>query len=60
MLIMWPFDRLFRKKANPDYSRLAEEDKELLSQEDLEKEDSEFRDESGFIVTKLLKKKKKL
>ncbi len=56
---MWPFDRIFRKKSiKPDYSKLAE--KELPSTEEIEKMDSEFRDESGEIVTKILRKKKKL
>ena len=56
---MWPFD-IFKKKVKPDYSKLEKEDKELKSQEDLEKMDSEFRDESGELITKVLKKEKKL
>lgn len=60
MTVMWPFDRIFRKKVRPDYRRLAEEDKEIKSQEELEKMDSEFRDESGELITKVLKKQKKL
>lgn len=53
---MWPF----RKKVKADYSKLAEEDKELLAQEQLEKSDEEFREQSGFIITRLLRKFRKL
>lgn len=53
---MWPFS----KKKRIDYSRLSEEDKELLSEDDLAKSDAEFREESGFIITRLLNKFKKL
>ena len=56
---MWPFD-IFKKRVKPDYTKLAEEDKELKSQEELEKMDSEFRDESGELITKVLRKQKKL
>ena len=52
---MWPF-----RKKKVDYSRLAEEDKELLTKEQLEKSDEEFREESGFIITRLLRKFRKL
>ncbi|MCX8147362.1 MAG: hypothetical protein N3D84_02755 [Candidatus Woesearchaeota archaeon] len=53
---MWPF----KKKIKPDYKKLVEEDKELMSEEEIEKADEEFREESGFIITRLLKKVKKL
>lgn len=54
---MWPFKK---KVKNPDYSRLAEEDKELLTEDELAKSDAEFREESGFIITRLLNKFRKL
>ena len=53
---MWPF----KKKRKPDYKKLVEEDKELMTEDELQKSDAEFREESGFIITKLLKKFKKL
>lgn len=56
-VIMWPFKK---KVKSPDYSRLAEEDKELLTEDELAKSDAEFREESGFIITRLLNKFRKL
>ncbi|MBD3313689.1 hypothetical protein GF345_04570 [Candidatus Woesearchaeota archaeon] len=55
---MWPFDRIFNKKRKPDYSKL--ESKKLPSEKEIDKLDSEFREESGFIITKTLRKRKKL
>ncbi|MCX6707819.1 MAG: hypothetical protein NT001_06835 [Candidatus Woesearchaeota archaeon] len=55
-MCIWPF----KKKVKPDYGRLEKEDKELKSQEDLDKMDSEFTDESCELITKVLKKQKKL
>jgi len=55
---MWPFRR--KKISKVDYSRIAEEDKELLTEDDLAKSDAEFREESGFIITRLLNRFKKL
>lgn len=51
---------LLRKKKKPDYGRLAEEDKDILTEDELAKSDAEFREESGFIITRLLRKFKKL
>lgn len=53
---MWPF----KKKRKVDYSRLVKEDKGLLTEDDLAKSDAEFREESGFIITRLLNKFRKL
>ncbi|MFO8016293.1 MAG: hypothetical protein R6U32_04260 [Candidatus Woesearchaeota archaeon] len=53
---MWPFN----KREKPDYSKLKEEDKKLMSEDELVKSDAEFRKESGFIITRLLRKFRKL
>lgn len=56
---MWPF----RKKTKQDpavYGKLVEEDKELLTEDELAKSDAEFREESGFIITRLLRRLKRL
>jgi hypothetical protein len=59
MGVMWPFD-IFKKKAKPDYSKLEKEDKELLSEEELAKADSEFKEESEVIDKKLMTRTRKL
>jgi len=59
---MWPFKKRV-KHVEPDpeaVKKLKEQEKELLTTEELEKDDAEFRDKSGFIITRLLKKSKKL
>ncbi|MFC1755102.1 hypothetical protein ACFL96_17195 [Thermoproteota archaeon] len=53
---MWPF----KKKIKPDYSKLTEQDKKMSSQEEIDKKDAEFREQSGNLITKVLKKRKKL
>ncbi len=48
-----------QKKKKPEYSKLIEEDKELLSKKEVEKSHEQFMKETGFL-TKLLKRFKKL
>lgn len=54
---MWPF----RKKTGyVDYSRLAEEDRKIMTKKQLEESDAEFREDSGSIITRILNKFRKL
>ncbi len=64
---MWPFKRKDKNKregkkkvSRPDYSRLVEQDKKMPSEEDLERMDSSFRDKVGYLMTKVLRRKKRL
>lgn len=54
---MWPFKK---KVKYVDYSKLAEEDRKLLTKKQLEESDAEFRQDSGSIITRILNKFKKL
>ena len=56
---MWPFS----KKAKPDsesVKKLEEQDKEIPSEEQIKGQDAEFRDQGGEIITKSLRKMKRI
>lgn len=58
---MWPFKKKV-KHIEPDpkmVEKLKKQEKELLTKEELEKSDAEFRDNSGFLITKVMSKFKK-
>ena len=57
---MWPFNKKVKHAGpNPESVKKLKEN-ELPSQEQIEKQDAEFREESGFLITKVMKKSKKL
>ncbi|HLC46203.1 MAG TPA: hypothetical protein VJI75_00515 [Candidatus Nanoarchaeia archaeon] len=56
---MWPFS----KKAKPDaeaVKKLEEQDKNIPSEEQIGQQDAEFRDQGGEIMTKSLRKMKRI